>query len=148
MVLRSALPLSVIGAVRSVEKEPRLEVARTAVEAVLADWLRHGGQQYEVQVWLDADDEVCVWVDGGGTTPSAGGDTPVELAASVADHLHAELMEQAHRVLPLCPDHECGLHPTATDHGPAWRCAVGRHIVGHVGTLTRPDADRDRRGPS
>lgn len=134
----------VICTVRAVEKEPRLEVARTAVRAVLADWLRHGGPQHEVQVWLNADGEVCIWVDGGGTTPSAWGDTPVELAVSVAEHLHAELLEQAHLVLPLCPEHECGLHPTATDHGPAWRCAVGSHIVGHVGTLPRPDAHRGR----
>lgn len=146
--MRSAVLAWVICTVRAVEKEPRLKVARTAVEAVLADWLRHGGPQQDVQVWVNADAEVCIWVDGGGTTPSAWGENPIELAASVAEHLHAELVDQAQIVLPLCPDHECGLHPMATDHGPAWRCAVGSHIVGQVGTLPRPEAHRDRRDPS
>ncbi len=43
-----------------------------------------------------------------------------ELAVSVANHLHGELMEAAHRVLPTCPAHDCGLHISLTTTGPAW----------------------------
>ena len=129
---------------RAVQDQTRLEIARTAVEQVLVDWRRHGGPRADVRLWLNADSEVCIWVNGGGTTPSAWGDTPSELATSVAEHLHAELMDHAHRVLPLCPDHRCGLHPTVTDHGPAWRCTAGNHTIGHVGNLPRSDGDLDR----
>ena len=58
----------------------------------------------------------------------------------MADHLHAELMEMAHRVVLLCPVHGCGLHPALREDGAVWRCAVGAHVVGVLGSLPVADS--------
>ena len=125
--------------VRGVDDATRLGVAQMAAGDVLADWVGQGGSAEDVQVWLDATSEVCIWVNGGGTTPSAWGDAPAELAVSVADHLHAELVDAAQLVLPLCPVHGCGLHPALVQERATWCCSVGEHSVGVLGSLASGD---------
>ena len=130
----------------------RLDAAQTAAADLLADWHRHGGPAAEVRVWLDDVGQVCIWVNGGGHTPSAWGAAPADLVVSVADYLHGELMDAARRVLPTCPAHGCGLHPSLSPSGPAWSCRAGAHVVGLLGSLptgassNKAEARRRRRG--
>lgn len=115
----------------------RLLVAQQAVALVLADWTQQGAAAPDVTLWLDAADDVCIWVNGGGTTPSAFGDDRDQLTLSVSDYLQAELMEveAAHRVWPTCPLHGAGLHPRPSEIGPAWWCVPGAHAVAAIGSL-------------
>lgn len=120
----------------------KLTTAGEAVALTLTDWASIGGSAQLVTVALDADDEVCILVNGGGTTPSATGTDADDLAVSVADYLQAELMEAevAFRVWPTCPAHGVGLHAQATDGGPGWWCRTGQHPVAALGSM--PPADQ------
>jgi hypothetical protein len=113
----------------------RLEQAQQAVASVAADWQRQGGAPQDVMVWLDGDAEVCIWVNGGGTIPSAWGDAH-ELVVSVADYLQAELCEAGARphAWPVCPEHGVGLH-AALEGEAVWWCRPGGHAIAAIGSL-------------
>jgi hypothetical protein len=122
-----------------VDAAARLTTSREAVALVEKDWSRQGGSQQRVTVWLNADDEVCIWVNGGGTTPSADGGTRVDLVVSVADYLQTELMEvDSYRVWPLSDEHRVGLHARAQAAEGAWWCQAGQHVVATIGSLPTP----------
>ena len=115
----------------------KLGLAQEAVALSLDDWAAQGGTEQDVTVWLNADSDVCIRVNGGGTIPSASGEDDEQLQASVADHLQSELMEAeaAYRVWPTCPTHGVGLHAQVVDARAGWWCRTGEHLVGHIGSL-------------
>lgn len=114
-----------------------LALAQEAVALSLDDWAAQGGTEQDITVWLNADSDVCIWVNGGGTIPSAAGEDAEQLKASVADYLQSELMEAevAFRVWPTCPTHAVGLHAQVTDTRAGWWCRPGEHLVGRIGSL-------------
>ena len=124
----------------------KLAVVQEAVAQYLDDWAAQGGTAQDIDVWLNADSEVCIWVNGGGTIPSASGEDAERLKASVADYLQSELMEAevAYRILPTCPTHAVGLHAQVTDTRAGWWCRTGEHLVAHIGSLPATGEGRCR----
>ena len=114
----------------------RLAVARAAAASVLDDWCRFGGPAVQVDVLL-VGEEVCVEVDGV-VTPSDPEQDAAALRTSTAAHVHAELVDAAARVLPVCAVHAVGLHVQAAGGRATWWCRAGDHPLGPVGALAAP----------